>query len=235
MAQLPKVAWIAIAGLTGCGAHVAEPAPTPSHRPSGTAQADPIPGPTANDPEEDSGDPTESPAPVPTAVKENTQSPAPAPTAVKENTQSPAQVAAAIDENLAKLRALEIFEVGDLIAEMPAEALNCYGPKPCAGSEPAVDAARATAAERLTSFTGHVLAAAATPYDSYACEANIEVNLEALRSLRVVDVGSFLRSEPANSMFCYNMPCQSDIDAANAANHDRAAQLESIAISLPKL
>jgi hypothetical protein len=142
---------------------------------------------------------------------------------------------AAIDENLARLRALEIFEVGDLIVEMPTEALNCYGPKPCAGSESAVLAARASAAERLVTFTDRVIVAAATPYDSYACVANIDVNLDALRTLRVVDVGAFILSEPQNSANCYNLPCQSDIDAANAENHDRAAKLESIAISFPAL
>jgi hypothetical protein len=204
MAQIPKVAWIAIAGLAGCGAHAAEPAPTPSRGPSGTAEVEPTPAaPTAN-----------GPAP---------------------STPESTAAVVAIDENLARLRALDVFEVGELIVEMPAEALNCYGPKPCAGSEPAVAAARTTAAERLVAFTESVVAAAAKPYDSYACDANIDVNLEALRSLRVVEVGSFIRSEPVNSAFCYNLPCQSDIDAANTTNHTRAAKLESIAIALPEL
>lgn len=204
MAQLPKVAWIALAGLAGCGAHVTEPAPTPSRGPSGTAGVEPTPS-----------SPTENGA-QPTTVDQT-------------------QAVAAIDENLARLRALDIFEVGDLIVEMPTEALNCYGPKPCAGSEPAVAAARSAAAERLIAFTDNVVAAAATPYDSYACDANIDVNLDALRSLRVVEVVSFIQSEPANSSFCYNLPCQSDIDAANQANHTRAAKLESITVSLPEL
>jgi hypothetical protein len=203
MAQLPKVAWIAIAGLAGCGAHATEPAPTPSRGPSGTAEVEPAPAPT------DNGSSPSQPDPSPAVV--------------------------AIDENLARLRALDVFEVGELIVEMPTEALNCYGTKPCAGSEPAVAAARTNAAERLVAFTDNVVAAAATPYDSYACDANIDVNLDALRSLRVVEVGSFIRSEPVNSSFCYNLPCQSDIDAANAANHARAAKLESITVALPEL
>ena len=204
MAQLPKVAWITLAGLAGCGAHVDGPAPTPSRGPSGTAEVDP----------------------APTPPKENSEAPA---------TPAPSVAVAAIDENLATLRALDIFEVGELIVEMPAEALNCYGPKPCAGSESAVATARAAAAERLDAFTNQVITAAEKPYDSYACDANVDVNLEALRSLRVVEVGTFIRSEPQNNANCYNLPCQSDIDAANAANHTRAAKLESIAIALPEL
>lgn len=203
MAQIPKVAWIAIAGLAGCGAHAAEPAPTPSRGPSGTAEVEPTPAP-----------------------KENGAAPA-----AEDSTAA----VAAIDENLARLRALDVFEVGELIVEMPTEALNCYGAKPCAGSEPAVAAARAAAAERLVAFTDNVVAAAANPSDNYACDANVDVNLDALRSLRVVEVGSFIRSEPVNNGFCYNLPCQSDIDAANATNHTRAAKLESIAIALPEL
>jgi hypothetical protein len=211
MAELPRVAWIALVGLAGCGANVGEQAPTPNRGPSNPVAADPIPNtPTTNG---------ANPAP------ENATSAAP----------DPAAALAAIDENLARLRALDVFEVGDLVVQMPAEALNCYGPKPCAGSESAVAGARAAAAERLVTFTDAVVKAAASPDDSYACEAHIDTNLDALRTLRVVEIGNLISSQPQNNESCYNLPCQSDIDAANQANHARAAKLENIAIALPEL
>lgn len=207
MAQFPKVACIALAGLTGCGANVGEPGPTPTRGPSGTATVDPAPSPSTK----------------------NGESPVP------QETADPNAAVAAIDENLARLRALDVFEVGDLIVQMPNEALNCYGPKPCAGSEPAVAAARVAAAERLVTFTDGVSKAAASPSDDYACEANIQVNLDALRSLQVVDIGNIIVSQPLNTGFCYGNPCPADIDAANQANHARAAKLESIATTLAEL
>jgi hypothetical protein len=210
MAELPKVAWIALAGLAGCGANISEPAPAPNRGPSSTAVADPAPSPSAQN---GANPPTEN------GVNPNAD---------------PAAAVAAIDENLARLRSLDVFEVGDLIVQMPAEALNCYGAKPCAGSESAVAAARAVAAERLATFTNEVVKAAAMPYDSYACEAHVDINLDALRALNVVDIGNLVVSQPQNNQSCYNLPCQSDIDAANQANHTRAAKLEIISLALPE-
>jgi hypothetical protein len=178
--------------------------------------------------------PTPSRGPTGSAEAEPASAP-PAENGAVPTTEDHAAAVAAIDENLARLQALDVFEVGELMFEMPAEAINCYGPKPCAGSEAAVAAARGIAAERLVAFTDSVVAAAATPYDSYACDANVDTNLDALRALQVVEVGSFIRTEPVNNGNCYNLPCPADVEAANAANHTRAAKLESIAVSLPKL
>lgn len=138
-----------------------------------------------------------------------------------------------VDENLARLRALNVFEVGDLIVKLPAEATNCYGI--CPGFEDAAQTARAEAAQRLANLVDTAARAAATPYSGYACTERVDANLEALRSLEVVGVGAFLRILPDNNPLCYNTPCPDDVDAANVKNEARAAELESIAIAAREL
>lgn len=138
-----------------------------------------------------------------------------------------------VDENLARLRSLEVFEVGELIVKLPAGATNCYGT--CPGFEDAVQAARTQAAQRLANLADTAARAAATPYTAYACLERVDANLEALRSLEVLGVGAFMRSAPENNPLCYNTPCPEDVDAANAKNDARAAELESIAIAAQEL
>jgi len=147
----------------------------------------------------------------------------------------PSPTLLAVDENLARLQALDLFEVGDLVVDMPAEATNCYGTKPCAGSEPAVSAARSAAAERLAQFADTAETAVATPYDAYACGTRIDSNLDAVRALRIVEVGNFIRDQPANNPDCYNLPCPADQAAADAVNEARATDLESVALATSKL
>lgn len=139
---------------------------------------------------------------------------------------SGAEALARVDENLERLRALDVFEVGQLIVDMPAEAFNCYGP--CPGSEALILAAQEEAALRLDELVPAAEAAIGTP-SSYLCTELIDENLEALRALEIVEVTGMIQAVPENNPQCYNLPCQEDIDAAAAENDLRAAKLDSIA------
>ena len=110
---------LSLTTLAGCGSHVDEPS-SPTTSNS-----------TANPPVDEPGSPTTSNPPEDPTVDETSVA------------------LAGVDENLERLRALELFEVGELIVAMPLEATNCYGIPPCPGSEDAVRAAEADAARQL--------------------------------------------------------------------------------------
>jgi hypothetical protein len=135
---------------------------------------------------------------------------------------------ARVDINLARLRDLDVLEIGGLLVDLPEEASACYGP--CPGSEPAIQDAKEEAALRLAELADVAEAAAAAP-SGYLCTEQIDENLAALAGLEIVEVLGMIEVEPANNPQCYNLPCQADIDAANAENELRAAQLDSIARS----
>jgi hypothetical protein len=117
--------------------------------------------------------------------------------------------------------------VGELIVKLPEEATNCYGP--CPGSEDEIARAKEEAAERLQSFTDIAEAAAKSPAKEACDQATIDANLAALRALEVVEVEKFLKEEPQNNPNCYNLPCETDIKAAEAITCERAGKLASIA------
>ena len=73
----------------------------------------------------------------------------------------PAAALAHVDQNLARLKALQVFEVGQLIVDMPEGAMNCYGP--CPGTEAAVEKAREQAAVRLEKLTTVAVSASEKP------------------------------------------------------------------------
>jgi hypothetical protein len=137
-----------------------------------------------------------------------------------------AEALARVDENLERLRALQVFEVGEMIVDLPAEASNCYGP--CPGSEAAIAAANEAAALRLDEVVAVAEVAVDEP-GSYLCTELVDENLELLRALEVVEVLGMIQAVPQNNPQCYNLPCQSDIDAAAAVNDLTAAKLDSIA------
>jgi hypothetical protein len=95
-----------------------------------------------------------------------------------------------VDRNLAALRALHVFEVGQLLVEMPEGAYNCYGP--CQGK---IDAAKQKAAERLAAFTRRAVVAAEHPSADACAPSEIERNLATLRTLAVVEVGPLVKGE----------------------------------------
>lgn len=136
-----------------------------------------------------------------------------------------AEAWARVDENLARLRALEVFEVGALVVALPAEATNCYGP--CPGFEGVIKAARESAAVRLARFADDAVAAAKAP-SGYLCTAQIDQNLVLLTNLAIVEVKGIVKAQPTNNVQCYGYPCQADIAAAAAIDETRAAALDSI-------
>jgi hypothetical protein len=53
--------------------------------------------------------------------------------------------------------------------------------------------------------------------------------VQALNALQVVRVASLVEVKPANDPQCYNLPCQSDIQAADAATGMNVARAFAIA------
>jgi hypothetical protein len=136
-----------------------------------------------------------------------------------------------LDENLARLQALDVFTVGELIVQMPEEATACYG-VPCPGTEgqveTLVEAARGEAALRLQDLVAAAEPAADTVMADACAQAVIDENIAALLALQVVEVNGLIVEEPKNNPNCYNLPCQEDIDAAQAITCERAGKLASI-------
>lgn len=133
-----------------------------------------------------------------------------------------------IDENLARLEALDVIEVGALILDVPDEAYNCYGL--CPEYEDDVAEAEEAAAIRLQALADAAEEAMDEPAHAYVCpEELIDENLAALRELEIVEVMGLLEAEPENNPMCYNLPCQEDIEAAEAINNERAWRLHNIA------
>lgn len=140
----------------------------------------------------------------------------------------PQSAVAKVDENLARLQALEVVSVGNLVLDVPEEAMNCYGP--CPGWEDEIAAARAASAVRLDHMVQVAEPAAATPEtNGNACEqASIDANVAVLRGLGIVDIGGLVVAQPANNPNCYNLPCQEDEAAARELTCERAAKLDAI-------
>ena len=143
----------------------------------------------------------------------------------------PLDPVAAIDMNLARLEALELFEVGELIIDVPEEAYNCDGP--CPGFENAEADAMTAAAQSLATLADLAEEAMNQPLPSSPyCEApEIDANLQALAGLQIVEVGELMVVEPASNPSCYNTPCLEDIDAAEALTCERAGALANLVIS----
>lgn len=134
-----------------------------------------------------------------------------------------------VQADLEQLAALEVFEVGSLLARYPDGALNCYGV--CPEFEEAVAQGNAQAAERLAALVERVSSAitANAAVEPDACEqATIDANLEALRALEIVDVGQLIAVIPQNNPACYNLPCPEDTEAATQQTCERAATLARI-------
>ena len=131
-----------------------------------------------------------------------------------------------VDKNLAKLKALQVVDVKRLVIEWPDGAMNCYGP--CPGSEGAIKKAKETAALRLEKLTKAAVLGAKHPKANACDETSIDDNIAALQALRIIDVGGLLEAQPKNNPQCYNFPCSSDIEAAQATNCTRAGKLAGI-------
>ncbi len=138
----------------------------------------------------------------------------------------PTKVEASIQQSLDRLRALQVIEVGNLVLNLPAEATSCYG-VPCAGSawiQPYRDeqARQAPRLEKLAVLAEETMHNQyLTPHDKSEAEAAIQ----ALNALQIVSVGALITVQPNNSLECYNLPCPSDIQAADQENAKRVTEV----------
>ena len=131
--------------------------------------------------------------------------------------------------NLEILAELDVFEVGDLILDVPVEAFSCYG-WPCPDWADEIAVAQEEASVRLAAFTEIALYAISGVSSSDVFpEDGIGEHLDTLRGLEVVEVGDLIEDEPEVTGNCYNLPCPEEIVAAEERNNERAWQLEAIA------
>jgi hypothetical protein len=139
------------------------------------------------------------------------------PTSSATTSPSTAAVDASIAQSLDTLRSLQIFGVGGLILNLPEEATACYN-LPCPGSE-WVEPYHAERARQAPRLAGLAAAASAASETANLTPAPLEQTADAidqLASLQIVQVTGLIETQPANNPQCYNLPCQSDKDAAAA-------------------
>ena len=135
-----------------------------------------------------------------------------------------------IDENLARLNAIGVVEVGDLIVAEPVEAYNCYGP--CVSEEELEvlrAEAKAEAAEKLADLADAAEAATQQPGEATFDEEAVAADVARLADLELVEVLRFVEEVPENNPNCYNLPCPEDEAAAEAITAERATHLRLIA------
>jgi hypothetical protein len=132
-----------------------------------------------------------------------------------------------IQQSLDRLEALSIVHVGRLVLDLPAEATSCYGLPPCPGAEEPYRVERARQAPRVA----HLASIAEAMRDRYVVphdKSEAGAALEALAALNVVQVTGLVEAKPANNPECYNLPCGSDIEAADRENAKRVGQVFAI-------
>jgi hypothetical protein len=140
--------------------------------------------------------------------------------------ESPEQVEQSVQHSLARLRALQIVEVGDLVLDLPAEAQACYGV--CPGWEERYQAERARQAARAERLASLAEAAAADSALAPREWSEAAVALQALAGLQIVEVSGLVEAKPANNPECYYQPCPADIDAADRLNASHVAQVFAV-------
>jgi len=147
--------------------------------------------------------------------------------------ESREEIHQAISADLAKLRELDVFFVGGVIRDLPAEATACYfddiGGLPCPGWEDEVAAADAKLRPSLDKLVEGAVAAVARIDSAYVMnQERVATELAALRSLQIVEIGELITTVAENNPNCYNLPCPDDQAAADEENRLRAAKLDAI-------
>jgi hypothetical protein len=159
-----------------------------------------------------------------TAPTNQSTTPAPADTTTAATTAP----AATESENLARLKALQVFDVGALLVDAPEGAFSCYGP--CPDYKDAIAKAQQAADARLGRLVTVAEKAAKQPAPAGACDTSaINANVAALEALRIVHVAGLLVEAPKTSPSCYNQPCPGAEDAARVITCTRAGKLANIA------
>ncbi|MFT3839191.1 MAG: hypothetical protein QM723_19570 [Myxococcaceae bacterium] len=156
--------------------------------------------------------------------------PAPVRGTAAGNTIDDAAVSASIQKSLDRLSALQLFTVEGLVMDLPANASDCYG-VPCPGDT----AGRAAWSEERSRQAARLekLATQAESCNSGNCyiftPGSPDEALQAINGLKIVHAGSLIAAQPANNPSCYNLPCDSDRQAADAENQRRAVETFTIA------
>jgi hypothetical protein len=134
-----------------------------------------------------------------------------------------------VQDHLARLRALQIVEVGQLVMQLPNQATACYG-LPCSADTTAETVDRALRVQaprlaRLTDLAEESARASTVTGDT----GHATADLAALRRLSIVELGGLLAVTPQTSTSCYNLVCPDDAERAAAENARRARVLHDVA------
>ena len=165
------------------------------------------------------------PATTPVTVPATAPVTAPALAPASAPALTTAQVQAEVADHLARLRALQIVEVGQLMMAVPGEATACYN-LPC--TPEMADRALRIQAPRLARLTD--LAEQSTQTSSVTGDpGDAAADLAALRGLAIVELGGLLSVTPQASASCYNLVCPGDAERAAAENARRAHVLHDVA------
>jgi hypothetical protein len=167
---------------------------------------------------------TAAPAPSEASAAE----PAPATPTAATAPRTRAELEAAAASDLARLRALAIVDVGDLVLMLPDAASACYG-SPCAPDvwESWVTGEYARQVPRLDALT-HLAESAVSSIYPYAGDLTVAArDVAALDALEIVNLRGLLVARPANNPNCYNTPCPQDVANANAQTAFRAGYVHA--------
>lgn len=136
-------------------------------------------------------------------------------TPAAEGRSAPKGAIKGVDENLARLRALDVFEVGDLIVDYPEGSMNCYGP--CPGSEAGIEKAKADAAAKLAKLADAAESAVKQMNAAGKCDAaSVNAHIAALEALKIVHVVGLIQEQPRADRNCYVGHCPEDRACARA-------------------
>jgi hypothetical protein len=131
-------------------------------------------------------------------------------------------VVAQLETDMIRLNALTIVNARSLVV-VGGERSACYSLHPCASSasDPVVAAEYARQAPRLHALVGLAEeVASAQAYETAATDTASD--LSALNGLAIVELTSLVKTAPATSQNCYNLPCPDDVARADQENQRRA-------------
>ena len=153
-----------------------------------------------------------------------------APAKAGDTQQAGKPIDASVSDSLAKLRALDVMSVGGLVLNLPAEARACYG-IPCPNSQfwPAYNQELARQGQRVAALAKLAVSVSHNQYLTPHDASEAEAAHQALAALQIVEVGGLIVSVPKNNQSCYNLPCESDKQAAAGENARRVTEAFAIA------
>lgn len=155
----------------------------------------------------------------------------PQPEAVNQQTPTVsdrAKLTADVQQSLDRLDALQLFTVDRLVLKLPVNTADCYGVCPSENASSAHDAELARQAARLAKLVDQAAACNSGNCYIYTPDSAEEA-VQAINALEIIQVRSLVVTQPQNNPSCYDLPCESDIQAANRENKRRAVTTFTIA------